>query len=204
MIVQAEPSINIVEIVFTAMAVAGISASAGILMDRKLNRTMNKKISIILTIAPIVCATLMVLTQGVTMAAVKGFLLCLILLWASVMDIKQRKVSDSASLMIMLTALIGTEIQQIPGMLAAMVVIAIPQLAMAVLKPGSYGGADIKISAACAFLLGLWPGLLANIAGLTLAVVTTATGVGLKKIEPKQGIPMVPYMAIGAIIAYLI
>ena len=87
MIVQAEPSINIVEIVFTAMAVAGISASAGILMDRKMNRAMNKKISIVLTIAPIVCATLMVLTQGVTMAAVKGFLLCLILLSASVMDI---------------------------------------------------------------------------------------------------------------------
>ena len=55
-----------------------------------------------------------------------------------------------------------------------------------------------------AFLLGAWKGIFALIVGLLLAVVVTAVTNKVKKQDQKAAFALVPYLWIGATIAYLI
>ena len=61
------------------------------------------------------------------------------------------------------------------------------------------GGADIKLAAACSFLLGLSRGIIGLLIGMILAVVCNA----FKK-DKKKGFPMIPYLAVGTMAAYFI
>lgn len=68
------------------------------------------------------------------------------------------------------------------------------------------GGGDIKLMAACGFILGPWGGMLQTILGLALAVLFTflrAAALG-KKVERKLRIPLVPFLGAGGILSYLI
>jgi len=106
--------------------------------------------------------------------------------------------------MIAITALIGTEISEIPLMIFSAVFITLPQLVVAVLNENRYGGADIKIMAACAFLLGLDCGFVAVILGLTVALSTTFIITKKQKKDFKESFPVVPYLALGSFLAYMI
>ena len=66
------------------------------------------------------------------------------------------------------------------------------------------GGADIKISTACAFLLGAGRGLAAFIIGLTLFVVIVPILRKVRHEENGEPFPMVPFLSVGTITAYLI
>ena len=58
---------------------------------------------------------------GCAVSAVQGILLCLILAYSSYSDIKTRESDDYLALMIVLTAFIGREVSDIPGMLLSAV-----------------------------------------------------------------------------------
>jgi leader peptidase (prepilin peptidase)/N-methyltransferase len=155
-------------------------------------------------ILPIIAATLLFLRFGIGMQSIKGLTLFMLLLYASNSDLKTREVNDNISIMITITALIGIGISNIPMMLLGAICVTIPQLLMATLKPNSYGGADIKIMAACSFLLGLERGLVAIIVGLLLAVIVTITIRKIQKKDLKDTFPIVPYLSIGSFLAFLI
>ena len=155
-------------------------------------------------ILPIIAATLLLLRFGIGMQSIKGLTLFMLLLYASNSDLKTREVNDNISIMITITALIGIGISNIPMMLLGAICVTIPQLLMATLKPNSYGGADIKIMAACSFLLGLERGLVAIIIGLLLAVLITITMRKLKKKDIKDTFPIVPYLSTGSFLVFLI
>lgn len=155
-------------------------------------------------ILPIIAATLLFLRFGIGMQSIKGLTLFMLLLYASNSDLKTREVNDNISIMIAITALIGIGISNIPLMVLGTICVTIPQLLMATLKPNSYGGADIKIMAACSFLLGLERGLIAIIVGLLLAVLITITIRKIQKKGLKDTFPIVPYLAIGSFLAFLI
>ncbi|WMJ22870.1 prepilin peptidase [Paludicola sp. MB14-C6] len=138
------------------------------------------------------------------MEVIKVILFLLLLLSASISDIENREVDDKISVMIAITALIGTTVNQFPNMILSAVAITLPQLIVAFLKPNSYGGADIKIMAACAFYLGFERGLIAIVIGLTLAVLLTTTSRKIRKKDMKQAFPVIPYLAVGNCLAFLI
>lgn len=139
------------------------------------------------------------------MTVIKLLVFTALLVCASVSDIKKREVSDSVSVMIAITALIGITPAHLPGMFIAAAVVTVPQLVIAMRRSGSYGGADIKIMAACAFLLGLERGIAAMIIGLTAGLlITTITRLIQKKKITKESFPVVPYLAAGSFIAFLI
>ena len=153
---------------------------------------------------PMLASALLLWRYGFGPELLQGMVLCLALLYASAADIRTREVPDSLPVIIAVAALIGRMPAELPIMLLAAVAVTIPQLAAAVMKPGSYGGADIKIMAAGAFLLGLSRGMTAIIVGLLLAVVCTALARKIRRQSMKAGFALAPYLSAGILLAYFI
>ena len=137
---------------------------------------------------------------GVAAITVKGLALLFILMYSSSEDIKTRNCDDGIHLMIVIAAFIGTEIRQLPGMILSGIFVMIIMLASVIIGKGKMGGADIKLSAACAFLLGLQKGLMGLFIGLLLAIVINL----IKGKNQKQPFPLIPYLSVGFTLAFLI
>ena len=73
--------------------------------------------------------------------------------------------------MIVIAAFIGTDMSALLGMLLSALIIGGIMLATAAVTKSSIGGADIKLSAACAFMLGTVQGMTGLMIGLILAVI---------------------------------
>lgn len=157
-----------------------------------------------LILLPTLASALLLWRYGFEPELLQGTLLCLTLLYASAADIRTREVPDCLSVIIAVAALIGRTPAELPCMLLAAVAVTIPQLAAAVMKPGSYGGADIKIMAASAFLLGLSRGLAAIIMGLLLALICTAIVRKLRKQAMGASFALAPYLSAGILLAYFL
>lgn len=135
------------------------------------------------------------------MSAVRGIVFCLILLFASYSDIKTREADDSLHIMIALTAFIGRDVSDIPSMMLSAVLITLPMLLVGIICKGrSIGGADIKFSTACAFLLGVKKGVAGLIVGLVLGIFINLI-VQIRK-NKAEGFPLIPYLAAGFMIGY--
>lgn len=142
---------------------------------------------------------------GLSMTAIKGMLLCGILIYASLSDLEKREVPDYVSVMILILALVNFNTSNLPSMLIGAAMVFVPQMVIAITRPErSVGGADIKISTAVAFLLGAQSGLFALIVGFTLAVVTMLILSRTDKTRKEKGFPLVPFLAVGSMIAYMI
>ena len=140
---------------------------------------------------------------GCAVGAVKGILFCLILTYSSYSDIKTRESDDYLAVMVALTAFIGREVSDIPGMLLSAVLATIPMLLVLIICKGkAIGGADMKMIAASAFLLGLCRGIVGLIAGLTIGII--ANLIIQSKKDKSEGFPMIPYLAVGFMAAYFI
>ena len=152
-----------------------------------------------------VVGLILLLRFGVSLTTVKGMILTLLLLYASLSDFKKLEVPDCISVMILILAFVGFEPSNLLSMLAGAAVVFIPQLATTMLTPNRpIGGADIKISTALAFLLGAEKGIFALVVGMLLAVVITAISNKLNDQDQKQAFPLVPFLWIGATLAYMI
>ena len=152
-----------------------------------------------------VVGLILLLRFGVSLTTVKGMILTLLLLYASLSDFKKREVPNCISVMILILAFVDFDCSNLLSMLAGAAVVFIPQLATTMLTPNRpIGGADIKISTALAFLLGAEKGIFALVVGMLLAVVITAISNKLNDRDQKQAFPLVPFLWIGATLAYMI
>ena len=133
---------------------------------------------------------------------IKTLILFLLLLYASINDIRTHHVEDVIPFLIGSIALIGISLSDIPGMFLSAFIIALPMFCMALIKPGEIGGADIKLTAACAFLLGIQKGLVFIVLGLFLAVICNLVLKKLYKDRYKEPFALIPYLSIGCMIAY--
>lgn len=148
---------------------------------------------------------ILLLVFGVTLTTVKGMILALLLLYASLSDLKTRRVSDCVSIMILILSLVGFEAANLPSMLIGAMIVFVPQFALAIIRPSrACGGADLKISTAIAFMLGAGKGVFALIVGMLLAVIVMAIYNKVNAKDPKEAFPLVPFLSVGAMLAYLI
>ena len=139
------------------------------------------------------------------LSLIKLGVLIALLLYASIKDIKSREVPDSVSGMMLILGLVGITAGDLPSMLLGMALVFLPQYLAAIINPEkALGGADIKLSSSAAFLLGAPRGLFALIVGLTLSVITVPIVRKVKKLPKNQPFPLVPFLAVGIIAAYLI
>ena len=148
---------------------------------------------------------ILLLLFGTTITAIKGLILCAILLWASISDIGRHEVPDFITILILVLAFVGFEPANLPSMLIGVAVVFLPQLAISMLRPGrAIGGADIKISTALAFLLGAEKGIFALIAGMLTGVIVMFIVRKIRKETNKEPFALVPFLSFGAMLAFMI
>jgi leader peptidase (prepilin peptidase)/N-methyltransferase len=142
--------------------------------------------------------------HGMTLTSVKGLILCMILMWASISDMAKHEVPDFISAMILILAFVEFTPANLPSMMIGAAVIFLPQLLISVLRPGrAVGGADMKISASLGFLLGAEKGLFAVITGLLAAVIVMLIVRRIRKESNKEPFALVPFLGFGAMLVYV-
>lgn len=178
----------------------------GLLIGFAINEYVKKKWKRTYTfniIIPTIAAGLLFLIFGLSVTALKGLIFSTLLLYATNSDLSTREVTNWIPFSIALTGLIGVALTDIPFMLLAALFVTLPQLLVAVRKENCYGGGDIKVSAACGFLLGIEKGIFGLVVGLLLAVLFTLV---IQRVKNKKAgaFPLIPYLAAGFMAAYLI
>jgi len=142
---------------------------------------------------------------GISITAVKGLIIALILLYASMSDIKTHTVPNFISVMFLILAFIDFDVSNIYSMVMGALLVFIPQFSFAVIYPKRcFGGADLKISTALAFILGTDKGVFALILGMLLAVTITPLYRKICIKDQTEAFPMIPFLSIGALLAYII
>lgn len=162
----------------------------------------SKKIPIYHCISIILVSSLLIVF-GWSMELLKGIILLQILLYASVSDIQTHEVKDFVSVLIFITGFIGVTLSDIPMMLFSGLAIGGVLLICAMVSGNRLGGADVKLSAACAFLLGLSKSIAGLVIGLFLAIICNIYFSHKNKTKGKA-FPLVPYLSIGFMAMYFI
>ena len=138
---------------------------------------------------------------GWSLEFIKGLIFMLTLLYASVSDIQTHSVSDFVSVLIFVTGLIGVSMTDLPLMLFSFLAVFGFLFICAMLSKNKLGGADVKLSAACAFLLGFEKGVIGLAIGLFISIITNLIIEKIKK-SKDQPFPLVPYLSIGFMLMY--
>lgn len=131
--------------------------------------------------------------------SVKGLLLAGAILYGAITDIQSRDVPPAVPIGIALAGLICfSPLSSVTGLLLMGAIFFLAALA-------GFGGGDFWFMAACGFLLGPWGGILQTVIGLSLALVYA----GGRRLAPGKSkkcetIPLVPFLGIGGIAAYLL
>lgn len=162
----------------------------------------SKKIPIYHCISIILVSSLLIVF-GWSIELLKGIILLQILLYASVSDILTHEVKDFVSVLIFITGFIGVTLSDIPMMLFSGLAIGGVLLICAIVSGNRLGGADVKLSAACAFLLGFSKSIAGLVIGLFLAIICNIYFSHKNKTKGKA-FPLVPYLSIGFMAMYFI
>ena len=160
----------------------------------------SKKIPIYHCISIILVSSLLIVF-GWSIELLKGIILLQILLYASVSDIQTHEVKDFISVLIFITGFIGVTLSDIPMMLFSGLAIGGVLLICAMVSGNRLGGADVKLSAACAFLLGFSKSLAGLVIGLFVSVIVNLI-IQKQKKSKNQPFPLVPYLSIGFMLMY--
>lgn len=130
------------------------------------------------------------------------FLSC-VFLYASYGDIKTHEADDFIHVIVLAVALIAKPAAEIPTALLSAVVLGGILLLVAVFVSGAgIGGADIKFTAACAFLTTIEGGLFGLGLGTFAALLFNSPF--RKKEGAEEGFPMLPYLSCSYMIVYLL
>ena len=136
---------------------------------------------------------------------VQGILLAGLLLYGSIHDIRTHTMPDWVWMGVAGTALLGMKLSALPSMLLGAAAVLLIEVPLAVLrKDRAIGGADIKLSAAGAFLLGWQKGLAALILGLTLSLIVVPIVRRIRHEDNRKAFALVPFLAVGIMTATLI
>jgi len=131
----------------------------------------------------------------------QGGLFIILLLTASVFDIKKRIIPDTVCLLIALTGLIGFEPVKLFGILTAL------PLLLAALVWGGMGGGDIKLMAAAGLVLGFHKSMAAMVMGLIVLLVFHAICFLVQKLRGRDApnaYPLAPFLSLGCLAAYFL
>ena len=181
---------------------------ASIVVGLLLNKSMDKKGFVTNKAFTLIASTAMALGLslrfGMSVYTFQGMFLFFLLLYASMSDLTDRHVANHISISILALSLISVPTVGFPAMLIGGAVSAAIQLGVTALSGGGYGGADWKLSSACAFLLGWQRGLAGMVLGLLIGVIFTFVYNKIKDRDVHEGFALVPFISIGMMAVFFI
>ena len=165
----------------------------------KVYKGNKKKAVLFFTVIAALTALSLFCFFGCAATTVKGVIFCLVLAFSSYEDIKTRECENYVHLMIVIAAFIGTDMAALPNMVLSALLVGGIMLMTTIITKSQMGGADIKLSAVCAFLLGTVQGFAGLMLGLIAAIIVNIIKNRKKNTE---GFPLIPYLAVGFMTAY--
>ena len=145
------------------------------------------------------------LVGGFSMWTVKGIVLALILLYASLQDLSTHEADDFLWVMLVILSFVNFGDVGIGSMIFGAVAVFVPQMAIAMFtKKGGIGGADIKLSTAAALSLGFYGGVIGYCIGLIFAITVQLLSNKAKKRSKDEPFPLLPFLSTGLMIGYFI
>ena len=145
------------------------------------------------------------LVGGFSMWTVKGIVLALILLYASLQDLSTHEADDFLWVMLVILSLVNFGDVGIGSMIFGAIAVFVPQMAIAMFtKKGGIGGADIKLSTAAALSLGFYGGVIGYCIGLIFAITVQLLSNKAKKRSYDEPFPLLPFLSTGLMIGYFI
>lgn len=151
-----------------------------------------------------------ILTKGgFTMRAIKGPVFGLIALSAAYEDICKHECHDWHSVMVLLTALIGTDAASLPRTVAAGLAVGIVLCVFLLLSSDTIGGADVKMAAASSCFIGscaasVMQGCMSSLIALAVGLLASVIVSLILKRGRKQKYPLLPYLAVAYMLIYFI
>lgn len=133
-----------------------------------------------------------------SLAIVKGFLFAQTLIVASYCDVQANEIPDILPVMILIEGFIMIEPHQA---IIGFFVVSLPLLLIAKFTGGGVGGGDIKLMAACGFVLGSVGAVAGTIIGML--IFFSVYLIFYRKDRHKM-YAMAPYFTTGCFIAYLL
>ena len=120
-ITAADTTIQIIGNIFLYAAVLGVFTLATWIVMRKSKDDLNdpKMIPALLTFIGV--GLILLLLHGITLISVKGMILCIILMWASISDIAKHEVPNFITVSILILAFVGFEPNNLPSMIVGAV-----------------------------------------------------------------------------------
>ena len=183
-------------------------ATAALVVGLFLNRNMEKQGFVTNKSFTLIASTVMALGLslrfGLSVYTFQGMFLFFLLLYASMSDLTNRHVANHISISILALSLISVPTVGFVSMLVSGAVSVAIQLGITALSGGGYGGADWKISSACAFLLGWQRGLSGMVLGLLIGVIFTCVYNKIKNRDMHEGFALIPFISIGMMAVFLI
>ena len=183
-------------------------ATAALVVGLFLNRNMEKQGFVTNKAFTLIASTVMALGLslrfGLSVYTFQGMFLFFLLLYASMSDLTDRHVANHISISILALSLISVPTVGFVSMLVGGVVSVAIQLGITALSGGGYGGADWKISSACAFLLGWQRGLSGMVLGLLVGVIFTCVYNKIKNRDMHEGFALIPFISIGMMAVFFI
>ena len=191
-------------LIFKIILVATASLVIGLFLNRNMEKqgfVTNKTLTLILST---VMALGLSLRFGLSVYTFQGMFLFFLLLYATMSDLTDHHVANHVTVSILALSLISVPTVGFTSMLIGGAVSAVIQLGISALSGGGYGGADWKISSACAFLLGWQRGFAGLAIGLLIGVIFTLIYNKIKDRDNNEGFALVPFLSIGMMAMFFI
>jgi len=134
-----------------------------------------------------------------------GLMVLVILAVISYRDAKTSEIPDALNLALLVLGVVALILVPEVGLrsrLIGLVAVSAPLLLLALAKPDSLGGGDVKLMAAAGFLLGWQHVLLAAALGILFAGIYALGLIALKKASLKEKFPFGPMLCTGIAITY--
>jgi leader peptidase (prepilin peptidase)/N-methyltransferase len=178
--------------------------AGGLLNHYMLQRGFAYNLYLTYLFIPVVGVTLY-LVGGFTLWTLKGMVMALILLYASVQDVNTHEADDFLWVMLVILSLVNFGDVSIGSMVFGAIAVFVPQMAIAMFaKKGGIGGADIKISTAAALSLGFYGGVIGYMIGLAFGVIYQTIRNKVQNRSNQEPFPLLPFLSTGLMIGYLI
>ena len=191
--------------VLTAFLFSGAAMLIGLLLHRIMQGKGYKTHLAPCLAVPGLAALAGVLRFGLSVTAVQGVFLACLLLYASCSDLTDHHMDDHIWVTVLALGLCSVGRFGIVSMLIGATMVFVPQMLVSLIGKGNtLGGADIKLSTARAFLLGLQRGPAALMAGLLVAVIVMAIVQKLNRKKRRQPFALIPFLASAAAVVFFV